>query len=88
MLHKLKVNHYKTIESNKYYLRCKKSEHFGDKYSGYCLDCNDNFCEKCEQSHKNLPSINNSDMEVEEEDIESIRKLNKEYGKLIHIMKI
>ena len=82
-VHKLKTNHNKLIESSKYFLRCKNPEHFGDKYSGYCLDCNDNFCEKCEQNHKNHSTINNNDMEVEEEDIESIRKLNKEYRALI-----
>ena len=85
---KFNPNNWKCVDSEHYQKLSKEefiknTEHFGDKYSGYCLDCNDNFCEKFEPSHINHSTINNNDMEVEEEDIESIRKLNKEYRSLI-----
>ena len=82
-IHKVKYNHNNAIESDKFYLQCKNSSHFGTKYSGYCHECDENFCEICEKDHKGHAKIHNSNMEVEQKEIEKIRKLNREYRSLI-----
>ena len=82
-IHKVKYNHNNAIESDKFYLQCKNSNHFGTKFSGYCNECDENFCEICEKEHKGHAKIHNSNMEVEQKEIEKIRKLNREYRSLI-----
>ena len=72
-----------SIDSDKYYLYCKKSDHFGTKYTGYCFDCIDNFCEICEKQHKSHSKVQNSNMEIELKEIEKIKNLNREYRSLI-----
>ena len=82
-VHKKEHPDSRTIESDKYYLYCKKQDHFGTKYTGYCFDCNDNFCETCEKNHKNHSKVQNSNMEIEYAEIEKIKNLNREYRSLI-----
>ena len=57
-IHKKQANHFFKIESDKYNLRCKiNTEHFDEKYIGYCFDCNSHYCKKCEANH-DLHTVN------------------------------
>ena len=44
--------HKYSIDSNHYDLRCKKEvDHFGEYLKGYCNDCHEHYCYKCEEDH-------------------------------------
>ena len=76
--------HSKFIDSDKYFLQCKNLNHFGQKYSGYCYECDENFCEQCQNTHKNHSKVKNSSMEIDKGQIDKIRNLNREYRSLIN----
>ena len=83
-IHKKQENHFFKIESEKYNLRCKiNTDHYDEKYIGYCFDCNTHYCKKCEANHDMHTVIPINTMYVDEKEIENIRKLNKEYRALI-----
>jgi len=51
-VHIAKERHCYNIDSNHYDLRCKKEpEHFGEALIGYCYDCHEHYCTKCEEDH-------------------------------------
>ena len=81
--HKDKTHHKQSIDSDKYFLYCKKAGHFNEKYIGYCYECNDNYCKICEADHIKHSKILINTMEVEKKEIDKIKKLNKEYRSLI-----
>ena len=81
--HKEIRNHNKFIDSSQFFLQCKNPDHFGTKFSGYCQECDENFCENCIKNHQGHTKIQNSNMEVDQKEIEKIKKLNKEYRTLI-----
>ena len=81
-LHKQKNEQHKYIDSDKYFLQCKNQNHFGEKYSGYCYECDENFCDA--NDHKNHSKVKISDMEIDKDQIDKIRKLNREYRSLIN----
>ena len=72
-LHKLQ--HSKSIDSDKFFLQCKNQSHFGEKYSGYCYECDKNFCEKCQNDHINHSKVKNSYMEIDKD--QNTNKINK-----------
>jgi hypothetical protein len=77
-------DHSFSIDSNQYDLRCKKNrEHFDNKYIGFCVDCHEHFCKKCEEEHSLHTVIQINSMQINKGEIEKIRKLNKEYRSLI-----
>ena len=85
-IHQKKDSHSFKIDSDKYDLRCKeKVHHFNEPFIGYCFDCHTHYCSKCESEGRHtmcsVAQINT--MHVEEQQIENIRKLNKEYRSLI-----
>ena len=83
-VHQLKISHNNYIDSDKYYLRCKENpEHFDEPFKGYCYECNKNYCKKCENNHKNHNVILINSMQIKPEEIEEIKKVNKEYRKII-----
>ena len=84
LIHKEKEKHKCKIESDKYDLRCKfNKDHYDEQYTGYCYECHTHYCTKCEKEH-NLHSVTPiNSMYVTEEQIEKIRKINKEYRSLI-----
>jgi Leucine-rich repeat (LRR) protein len=74
------------IDSNLYDLRCKKEpSHFGEVLKGYCFDCHEHYCSKCEDEHisdfHTTTEINK--MLIENNEIDNIKKQNKEYRSLI-----
>ena len=78
-----KMHNHNAIESDKFYMHCKNPKHFGKKYSGYCNECDENFCEICEKDHQGHDKIQNSKLEIGQKEIEKIKQLNKEYRSLI-----
>ena len=81
--HKDNTKHSQSIDSDKYFLYCKKKGHFGEKFIGYCYECNENYCKLCEEEHIKHSKILINTMEVEKKQIDKIKKLNKEYRSLI-----
>ena len=78
--------HKYSIDSNLYDLRCKKEpSHFGEVLKGYCYDCHEHYCDKCENDHiSDFHTTTEIDkMIIEDNEIENIRKQNKEYRSLI-----
>ena len=83
-VHKDKIKHKCQIESDKYDLRCKfNKDHYDEQYTGYCYECHTHYCTKCENVHNLHSVIPINNMYVTEEQIENIRKINKEYRSLI-----
>ena len=83
-IHKNENKHEYSIDSDQYDLRCKKEkDHFDNQYIGFCCDCNEHYCKKCQQSHDMHTTIPITSMHIKPEEIEKIRKLNKEYRSLI-----
>ena len=81
--HKDNTKDSQSIDSDKYYLYCKKKGHFQEKFIGYCYECNDNYCKMCEGDHMKHSKILINTMEIEKKEIDKIKKLNKEYRSLI-----
>lgn len=78
--------HKYSIDSNLYDLRCKKdSSHFEEVLKGYCYDCHEHYCAKCENDHISdfHTTTEIGKMIIEPNEIENIRKQNKEYRSLI-----
>ena len=85
-MHNRKVGHKFFIDSSEFDLKCKKSkEHFEEFYTGFCYDCQIQFCSKCKEEHKWHESININDNEIQlkKEDIKKIQDMNNEYERLI-----
>jgi len=85
-IHSDKEKHMYNIDSNLYDLRCKKEpSHFGEVLKGYCYDCHEHYCSKCEDEHisdfHTTTEINK--MLIENNEIDNIKKQNKEYRSLI-----
>ena len=73
-----------TIESYKFNMRCKKSkDHYEEFYKGYCHECKNHYCERCEMEHKWHEKVDIKTMFTEGKEIEKIKELNKEYERLI-----
>ena len=82
-IHKIE-NHKYSIESDKYDLRCKKkNDHYDNPYKGYCFECHEHFCTKCEEEHNLHTTTTINSMHIETKEIDKIKKLNKEYRSLI-----
>ena len=81
--HKDKTHHKQSIDSDKYFLYCKKKGHFDETFKGYCYDCNENYCKLCEKEHIKHSKILINTMEVEQKEIDKIKKLNQDYRSLI-----
>ena len=78
--------HKYSIDSNVYNLRCKKDPtHFEEVFIGYCYDCHEHYCKKCQNDHiSEFHTTTEIDkMNIDENEIENIRKQNKEYRSLI-----
>ena len=85
-VHVQNEKHSISIDSNDYDLRCKKEpSHYGEVLKGYCYDCHEHYCTKCENDHisdfHTTTEINQ--MMIENNEIDNIRKQNKEYRSLI-----
>lgn len=85
-IHVEREKHKYNIDSNRYDLRCKKDpSHFEEILLGYCYDCQEHYCTKCENEHisdfHSTTEINK--MDIDPNEIENIRKQNKEYRSLI-----
>lgn len=86
-MHQREKGHKSTMESDKFYKRCKckKTQNlFDEDFIGYCHECHVHFCKKCKDDHKWHEQIALSDLFVEKEEIKKIEELNKEYKKLIN----
>jgi hypothetical protein len=83
-VHQKVQSHSNTIDSDKYYIRCKEGpDHFDKPFKGFCYECNTNYCSECEKIHKNHQKVLINSMYIKPDDIESIKKANKEYEKRI-----
>ena len=83
-VHQNVQSHSNTIDSDKYYIRCKEGpDHFDKPFKGFCYECNTNYCSECEKIHKNHQKVLINSMYIKPDDIESIKKANKEYEKRI-----
>jgi hypothetical protein len=82
-VHKKITSHSQSIDSDKYFLYCKKKGHFDETFKGYCYDCNENYCKLCEKEHIKHSKILINTMEVEQKEIDKIKKLNQDYRSLI-----
>lgn len=82
-LHKSVSGHKQSIDSDKYFLYCKKIGHFDERFVGYCYECNDNYCKICENDHIKHSKMQLNTMEVGKKEIDKLQKLNKEYRSLI-----
>lgn len=83
-MHQNKQSHSNKIDSDQYFKKCKQDpDHFDEPYKGFCYECDTNYCSKCEDKHKNHQKILINSMYLKEDDIENIRKANREYQKII-----
>ena len=81
---KEKGEHKYTIDSQKFNLRCKKSkDHFEEDYKGFCYECKNHYCTLCENDHKWHEKVDIKTMQIQGQEIEKIKELNKEYERLI-----
>ena len=75
-------NHQYSIESDKYNLRCKKKkDHYDNPYKGYCFECHEHFCTKCEEEHNLHTTTTISSMHIESKEIDKIKKKKKKMKK-------
>ena len=83
-MHQRKIGHKYALDSSNINLRCKKTkEHFEEIYTGFCLDCQEQFCSKCKDEHKWHECVDISTIQIEKKDVKKIIELNKEYERLI-----
>ena len=83
-VHQEKQGHTLSIDSNNFDLKCKKDpSHFGESYIGYCFECHDHYCTKCQEEHDLHTVTKINEMVKDKNEVENIRKLNKEYRSLI-----
>ena len=84
LIHIDNEKHKYKIESDNYNTTCKfQIDHCDEKYSGYCYECHTHYCIKCANEHNLHSVIPLNNMDVTEEQIENIKKINKEYRSLI-----
>ena len=83
-MHQQKESHSNAIDSDEYFKKCKQNpDHFDQPYKGFCYECDTNYCSKCEDNHKNHQKILINSMYLNQDDIENIKKANREYKKII-----
>ena len=63
----------------------KDPTHFGEVLKGYCFDCHEYYCINCENEHiSDFHTITEiSKRNIEKNEIDELRKKNKEYRSLI-----